>query len=331
MAAGALGSATASGFTSPSVAAAPCPACGSPAFRSVLSAPTAGGPRALVSCSRCGLLRFLGAAQRSTVPCFFDAIERRDPARCWPERLLSYFRKAAAGGPLRFLMNDEWKQRTGARVFHVDAVDGTVCRGVQQQSLQSRPVVASPSIAGASRALHRHGIDALVADPVHSPLRNRCVDAIVRFRGFTSEADPAAWLSTAATQLRPGGRIYLQVFDCSSWAFLLCGSHWVGLEPSLANYAYRGEDVEVLFDLSGLRITRRSHAFPMLNTFAWASSLAPWLHRRLDPCLASNSGPLPVLPVLLYLLLVLALYPFALVESLCHAGSVLMIEAERKA
>lgn len=303
-----------------------CPACGSPAFHSLLSAPTAEGSRALVSCSRCGLLRFLGEPASSSRRRFIDLILRRCPSLPAPGRFLHFLGRAALSGPLRFLLNQDWKRRQPGLVLHASAVDGELAREFQRHQVHS--ILLSPSLPDAACAFHRHGVAAAVADPLEAPIRHRVLDAVVRLRGLAAEADPATWLCSASRQIRPGGRVYLQIYDCSSWAFLLCGSHWVGLEADNARYAYRAEDLEVLLDLCGMRIVRRSHYFPFWNALVWAASLAP----SLDALPGNqNSSASPFTPrTIACLALALLLLPLAFVESLCHAGSVLMVEAELK-
>ncbi|MCW5964495.1 MAG: methyltransferase domain-containing protein [Bryobacterales bacterium] len=304
----------------------PCPACGSPAYGSVLSADTCEGSRSLVSCSRCGLLRFLGESTRSGNSRFSDFVQRKSNARNLAETLLGAVRRVAMRGPLQFVLSLKRARKTPDLLLHVDATDGWLGRELEQRYVDC--VVVTPSHRDAARAFHREGVFAVVAESEALPLRLGSVDTVLRLRGFSTEADPAGWITHLVRRLRPGGRVVLQVFDCSSWGFLLCGSRWVGLEPDSARYAYRAEDLEVLLELCGMRVARRSHFFPMLNAMAWASSLFPSLDANV--ALAGAAEQRTFRSVVLYVLALLALLPLALVESVCHTGSVLLLEAERK-
>lgn len=314
-------------MTSGADASSPCPACGSPAYGSVLSAGTHEGIRSLVSCSRCGLLRFLGEVARTGSSRFSDFVLRKNNARNVAETLLGAVRRVAMRGPLQFVLSRSGARKSPDLVLQVDATDGWLCRELEQR--QADCMVVTPSHNDAARAFHREGVFAVVADSASLPLRLGSVDTVLRLRGFSAEADPAGWLTHLVRRLRPGGRVVLQVFDCSSWGFLLCGSRWVGLEPDSARFAYRAEDLEVLLELCGMRVVRRSHYFPMLNAMVWASSLFPGLDANIAP--ANPAEQRTFRSVLFYVLALLLLLPLALVESMCHAGSVLLLEAERKA
>jgi len=292
----------------------------------VLSAETGQGSRALVSCSRCGLLRFLGDAPRLAGSRFSEFVSRHGFVRNAAERLLGAVRRGAARGPMRFVRGPLKANGAAKPILQVGGVDGSILR--DQGFHQADCLLMTPQLEVATHALHREGIPSLVADSASPPLRLGALHAVLRLRGFSGEADPAAWLTSIARKLQPGGRVVLQVFDCSSWGFLLCGSRWVGLEPESAFYAFRAEDLDVLIELCGMRVVRRSHFFPLLNTLVWTSSLFP----SLDVVTASSAEATnpSTMRILLYLAVALLLWPLALVESVCQTGSVLMLEAECK-
>ncbi len=307
--------------------ASPCPACGSPACTSVLTARVHASSRTLVSCSRCGLLRFLEEAPKPAGSRFSEFILRQTTARNLAEQALHLLKRRAVGSLLRFAATRTRAQQAPELLLHLDAMDGWFCRQWEQGHTDC--MVSTQNVPDASRAFHRDGIFAVVAESAEPPLRMGTVDAVVRLRGFSSELDPAGWLAHIVRRIRPGGRVVLQVFDCSSWGFLVCGSGWVGLEADSATFAYRADDLEVLLELCGMRVVRRSHFFPWMNALVWASSLFPGL----DPSVSGDTsgGPPASSTLLLYVLAAVALLPLAVVESLCDTGSTLMLEAERKA
>jgi hypothetical protein len=286
----------------------------------------ANGPRPLVSCSRCGFLRYLTDAPPASTCSFSTFFQKRVVGGNLAGYLLEALRSMVATGPVRFVAQRATKGKARERILVADAIDGTLPHAFERQGPQC--VALSSSLAGALHAAHREGVDSAVSDSSSMPLLRGSVDTIVRLRGFASEEDPAGWLARTSRQIAPGGRIVVQVFDCASWAFLLSGSKWVGLSPDEARYAFRAEDLEVLVDLCGLRVVRRSHFFPLLNACAWASSIFPSLN-VIRPGWSTRQRP-PLGRVVAYLLCVVAMLPLATAESLCHAGSVMLIEAEPK-
>ena len=303
-----------------------CPACGSASYATMLSPRCASGERTLVSCARCGFLRYLGEPHSEGQCAFSSFFLRRVAASTVAGRLLEGFRALAAMGPVRFVLHGSRKLRTRERILVADTLDGTFSRSLQRGGVRCIALVRT--LEGAAHATHRQGVDAVVTRGGTLPLLPGAVDTVVRMRGFSGELDPVEWLMQAGRQIRPQGRLVLQVFDCASWAFLLSGARWVGLVPSEGLFAYRAEDLEVLLDLCGLRIVRRSHFFPLLNACAWASSIVPRLN-VIRPNWSTQAPP-RLGHVLGYLSCVAALLPVALAESLCHAGSVMMLEVERK-
>jgi hypothetical protein len=303
-----------------------CPACGSGAYSAMLSPRCASGERVLVSCARCGFLRYLGEPQPDEQCGFSSFFLRRVAASTVAGQLLEGFRALAATGPVRFVLHGSRKKTRPERILVADTLDGTFSRSLQRGGV--RCVALIRSLEGAAHATHRQGVDAVVAHGGTLPMLPGAVDAVVRMRGFVGESDPAGWLMQAGRQIAPGGRIVLQVFDCASWAFLLSGSQWVGLVANEGRFAYRAEDLEVLLDLCGLRIVRRSHFFPLLNSCAWVSSILPSLN-VIGPNWSTQAPP-HLGRVLGYLFCVAALLPLALAESLCHAGSVMLLEVEQK-
>lgn len=304
-----------------------CPACGSEDFESILRAGDAKSLRSLIACSRCNLLRFIGPASSTQPGTFADSVHFSIPRDRLAQRLLAFFRTRGLRSKMQFLASSLFREGSDGYLLDCDGGDGTVARALEDQN--ARPLLVSRDPIEAVRALHRQGVYAVAGDPSVPPIRKAMFDNVCRLRGFAHEADPVKWLHSARALLRPGGRIVMQCFDSSSWAFLICGSQWTGLEASCSRYSFRAVDLEVMLDYCGFRITRRSHFFPVLNASIWVSSLFPGL----DPegCAARSAGPCrSALNELAYCLMLLAALPLGIVESFCHSGSVLMLEAEPK-
>lgn len=305
-----------------------CPACNSADFESVLRTGRMSAPRTLIACGRCRLLRILGDSSHSRTPTLMDALHFSGPRMSHSDRFYRFLLTQARRPKLRFLAKALFRKESDGVVLDCGGGDGTIARALEQRDARSLSVVGSPNEA--IHAYHRQGVPVVVADPAEPPLRAPLFDVVSRLRGLAQDEDPVSWLHAARRLLKPGGRIVIQTFDSGSWAFLVTGSQWAGLEGDCARYAFRAIDLEVLLDFAGFRITRRTHFFPMLNASVWATSLLP----QLDPearRTASRLHSWKTLPLdLLYGAFALLMLPIGLVESVCHAGSVLMVEAEPK-
>ncbi|MCZ2155412.1 MAG: class I SAM-dependent methyltransferase [Bryobacterales bacterium] len=305
-----------------------CPACNSSSFETVLRTGEEPAPRTLVACSRCSLLRILGNTSRCRTRTFADAVHFALPAGTLIDSLFAGLLRAALRPKLRFLSQAVMRTAPGETVLDCGDDDGTVARAIESFGARSLAVVRNAeSLSGADC---RDSARVVAADPADPPLRASTFGTICRLRGFAHDGDPVHWLQSARELLAPGGRLVIQTFDSGSWAFLVTGSHWAGLEGDCASYAFRAADLEVLLEACGYQTTRRSHFFPLLNASIWVSSLFPCL----DPD-RRRAGSSPstwrtfVLDGVYALALVLFL-PIALMESVCQTGSILMVEAEPK-
>lgn len=305
-----------------------CPACNSADFESILRTGGAAAPRTLIACSRCSLLRILGQSTHTRALTFVDAIHFSGPRVSSADRFYRFLLAKALRSKLQFLGQTLFRKGSTGVVLDCGGGDGTIARALEKQDARSISVVHDPREA--LHAFHRQGVLAVAADPADPPIRIPIFDTVCRLRGLAHDEDPASWLQAARPLLRPGGRVVIQAFDSGSWGFLITGSQWAGLEGNCARYAFRAVDLEVLLDFAGYRITRRTHFFPLLNASVWISSLLP----RLDPqARRSNSKLQPwqtFLLDLIYAFLVVVALPIGMVESVCHAGSILMLEAEPK-
>ncbi|MDZ7638340.1 MAG: methyltransferase domain-containing protein [Bryobacterales bacterium] len=307
-----------------------CPACNSPDFESILRTGDRGESRTLIACGRCSLLRFLGGSTASRAATYQDALHYSAAGRCLADRLFRFLRRVGLQTKLRFVGSALFRKGSDGVVLDCSGGDGSVARALEREDARSLAVLRS--CGEAIESLHRQGIHAVVADPADPPIRVPMFDVVCRLRGFAHDEDPVMWLQSSRKLLRPGGRIVIQAFDSASWAFLITGSQWAALEGTCARYAFRAVDLEVLLDFSGYRIRRRTHFFPLLNASVWVSSLFPSLdpQRRREKAENRPTETLTLALDLVYAALLAAAIPLALVESVCHAGSVLMVEAEPK-
>lgn len=305
-----------------------CPACNAADFESILRTGGIGAPRTLIACSRCSLLRILGSPTCTNALTLADALHFSGPRGTPADRFYRFMLARALRPKLQFLSKALLRKGSSGVVLDCGGGDGTVARALEARDARSLSVVGN--LGEAIHAYHRQGVPVVVADPSDPPLRVSMFDAVCRLRGLAHDEDPVSWLQSARRLLKPGGRVVTQTFDSGSWAFLITGSQWAGLEGQCARYAFRAVDLEVLLDFSGFQIARRTHFFPLLNASVWVSSLFPGMdpQARRAPNRERSWRMFPL--DLLYAFLVLLALPVGLIESVCHTGSVLMVEAEPK-
>jgi len=143
--------------------------------------------------------------------------------------------------------------------------------------------------------------------------------------------DPVRYLNSAHELLMPDGRLLLQIYNASSWQFLLFGERWAGLNAPRHLIHFRRQDVELLLNECGFEVLREKHFSWRDSSGVCASSLAPWL----DPA-ARRLRHVPESPAqkawktIAYVLLCGACVPFTLLEAICHAGASIVFEARKK-
>ncbi len=305
-----------------------CPACNSAEFESVLSTGGGSTPRTLIACGRCSLLRILGSTSQCRALTFADAVHFLIPDKTPFDSLCGVLLQRALRSKLRFLSQAALRKESKSVVLDCGGGDGTVAQSLEAFDARSLAVVQDP--AGLPCSDHRQGVRTVTADPADPPVRASIFDTVCRLRGLAHDEDPVHWLQCARRLLKPGGNLVVQTFDSGSWAFLVTGSHWAGLEGDCASYAFRAADLDVLLDSCGYQVTRRSHFFPLLNASIWASSLFPRLdpYRRRTGAAPSTWRTLALDGV--YTALLALLSPVALMDSVCRTGSVVMLEAKLK-
>lgn len=158
-------------------------------------------------------------------------------------------------------------------------------------------------------------------------------DLVTLFHVMEHVPQPQEMLAEVWRLLRSGGRIVLQVPNVESWQFRLLGARWYGLDVPRHVINYSKQGMCRLLSETGFRVLRTRQFNLRDNAPAFASSLFPGL----DP-LSRNARRRQVgseavlvgwLKHALYLVVVAAAYPFAIIEAMAGAGATVMIEAEK--
>jgi hypothetical protein len=143
--------------------------------------------------------------------------------------------------------------------------------------------------------------------------------------------DPASYLRAAARLLAPKGRLVVQVPNVDCWQFLLLGESWSGVDVPRHLINFRARDLENLLSACGFEVLRRKHFSLRDNPAGLATSIAPGLDPMARRVRRTNEGSMTrLLKNTLYFGLVLAAIPFTALESVCGAGSTIMVEARKK-
>ena len=112
---------------------------------------------------------------------------------------------------------------------------------------------------------------------------------------------------------------------------LLFGERWSGLNVPRHLIHFRAEDIEDLLKVTGFEVRRRKFFSLRDNPAGLASTLCPQLEPVARHARHPNEAPAArLLKDVLYLGLVAASTPLALLEAAGAAGSTVMIEAIRK-
>lgn len=192
-------------------------------------------------------------------------------------------------------------------------------KGFRVQGLEADP-------RAAEYARRKYGLQVTVADDDSWDPEMEAWDALTLFHLLEHVTDPHALLSKCRKALRQGGKLLIRIPNPRSWQAKLFGKRWKGWE--LPRHV-------VLFHPHLIRNLLHEHGFTVRKLSTWslrdgppaaASSLYPDGEptRRL---IFRRSGSLPVL---FYLLLTWACFPFELVASWLGAGSMITVIAEKR-
>jgi SAM-dependent methyltransferase len=174
-------------------------------------------------------------------------------------------------------------------------------------------------------------VPVLVGDFSDAPFSPDTFAGITMFHVLEHLYEPAAYLEAAAKYLRPDGVLVVQVPNAACWQYLLFGEAWNGLDVPRHLVDFSARDLHSLLTHCGFEVVRHKHFSLRDNPAGMATTLAP----SLDPMArrirrVPESGRARLLKDLVYLGLVAASLPVAMLEAACRAGSTIMIEARRK-
>jgi 2-polyprenyl-3-methyl-5-hydroxy-6-metoxy-1,4-benzoquinol methylase len=219
------------------------------------------------------------------------------------------------------------------RLLDVGCGSGTLLGLLKGRHFDVRGFDASSEAAHIARA--ESGVEVAVGSNLQDvTFAEQAFDLVTLFHVLEHVPDPRGVLQEVRRILQPEGRMILQVPNVASWQSRLLGARWYALDVPRHVIHYSARSIQRLVEDSGFRVRRVQHINLRDNAPALASSLFPSLdpvsrrarQRRRDH---AESGAVAGLKDGLYLAVVAAVTPFAVVEALAGAGATVMLEAEK--
>ena len=146
-------------------------------------------------------------------------------------------------------------------------------------------------------------------------------DLVVMSHLIEHVQDPVETMRETARVLKPGGVVVGETPNLASWDRAIFGRYWGGYHVPRHTYLFSDQTLEALLRKSGFEAIRLRHA---LQPSHWAIGVQNFLRSR-----RASPPPLPGGRAFYFPLLLLAFLPIQVVQTLCHASSILAFEARK--
>ncbi len=284
----------------------------------------------VVECASCGLIRLDPQPAGDELASFYPAEYWYGPQGDAASRLEQAYRRFVLRDHVQFIVRALRDAGSQGLVLDVGCGGGLLLGMLRERGYRVLGLDSSKAAAEAAR-IH-HGVEVLCGDLATAAIENATCSAVTMFHVVEHLPDASAYLARARDLLAPEGRLIVQVPNASSWQFRLFGERWNGIDVPRHLVDYRQSDLEKVIERSGYAVVRRKQFSLRDNPAGFASSVAP----ALDPMARRvrkirESTPARLAKDLIYLGLVAAGLPFAMLEAACGAGSTIMLEARKKA
>ena len=280
----------------------------------------------IVECSQCALIRLEPPPSPKQLASFYPQRYWWKADRSVAARLAELYRKIVVLDHVRFVLQSI--DRAGL------ALDVGCGGGAFLQGLRGRGVPAvgvDSSFLATRSAVTAYSAPAVCGSLPRFPFLPGAFRTVTMFHVLEHLADPMEALQAVGDLLGYGGRLFVQVPNAACWQFLLFGERWSGLNVPRHLIHFRAEDIEDLLKVTGFEVRRRKFFSLRDNPAGLASTLCPQLEPVARHARHPNEAPAArLLKDVLYLGLVAASTPLALLEAAGAAGSTVMIEAIRK-
>ena len=280
----------------------------------------------VVECAHCALIRLDPMPSPQELQAFY-------PQHYWWEadasaagRLAELYRQAVLLDHVHFVL--QTLDRNGL-TLDVGCGGGSFLQALRRRGIAA--VGLDGSAIAARRAANGYSAPVVCGALPEAPFLRGFFRTVTLFHVLEHLPDPMEALLTIRELLAPGGKLFVQVPNAACWQFLLFGKRWSGLNVPRHLIHFRAAELQELIELAGFEVTRRKFFSLRDNPAGLASTLCPWLEpaaRRVRN--VSERRTTRLLKDFLYLGLVAASLPFALLEAAGAAGSTVMLEAARK-
>jgi SAM-dependent methyltransferase len=288
----------------------------------------------IVECRKCRLIRLSPQPAPLELRDYYPPDYWFTPETTTTDRLEQWYRRLVLRDHLHFVTRALRECEETGMVLDVGCGGGLFLQMLAERTKLSQMHTLAGldfSLDAAHVAWRRAGVPAVCGTLSRAPFPDQSCALITMFHVLEHLYEPAAYLEAAHRLLRPDGRLIVQVPNAACWQFLLLGERWNGLDVPRHLINFRLKDVDALLDYCGFEVLRHKHFSLRDNPAGLATSLAP----RLDP-MARRMRHVTETPRerlwkdLVYVAMVAASVPFALLEAACRAGSTIMVEARKK-
>lgn len=282
----------------------------------------------MVKCKGCGIIRLYPRPDPEELRRFYPVQEHRDSDSdpgFW-KKLLQRFLFAEHVRLVRRALDEV---PGDGPVLDVGCGTGLFLRELNLP--QHRIAGIDFSVDAASMAWRRNAVPAVCGAMPSAPFPPGTFSVITMFQVLEHVYDPAVYIDAAAHLLRPDGRLFVQVPNAGSWQLLLLGERWSGLDIPRHLLLLHADDLENLLHYYGFEIVRRKRFSLRDDPTTLATSLAPMLNPVVRRARGTdeNAGAAFVKNALFGLLWLISL-PITVLESVCHGGATVTLEARLK-
>lgn len=283
----------------------------------------------VVQCTRCGLMRLFPWPGMDELQSYYPDNYWFDPATDAAGRAAETYRRFVLADHVRFVWRAFTASGTAGPILDVGCGGGLFLRMLAERGAKVAGLDFAP--AAARVAWRTNHVPAVCGSLGRSPIAPESCSVVTMFHVLEHLYDPAAYLDEARRILKPGGRLVVQVPNADSWQFLLLGEYWNGVDIPRHLLHFRAADLQTLIENCGFEVVRTKHFSWRDNPAGLATSLAPGLDPMARRIRGVEEGPqMRLFKDCVYFALVVASWPFAILEAACRQGASVMVEARRK-
>jgi SAM-dependent methyltransferase len=283
----------------------------------------------VVQCPKCGMMRLYPWPSPAELVQYYPSDYWFDAGADPSGSLAESYRRLVLADHVRFVWRALKDSGIQGPVLDIGCGGGLFLRMLAERG--AKVAGLDFAFSAARVALRTNNVSAVCASLARSPLANESCAAVTMFHVLEHLSEPGLYLEEARAALKPGGRLIVQVPNADCWQFLLFGEYWNGVDIPRHLFHFRAKDLHRLLEDCGFEVLRQKH-------FSWRDNpagLATTLMPSLDPMSRRIRGVketrrTTLLKDLTYFGLVLASWPFTVLEALCRQGSTIMMEARRK-